>query len=179
MASFTGERSGVQFLEIDFDPEPVILAAAFNTFALNIRSFRVPLERSVRQVLAPSLAQNFEEGGRPAWIPLSDITIAEKTRKGAKDPSKILVRSGQLMKKAGQINMWTIKGPSGEAFINAGTLGKVFYGVYHNFGMAGGADEPGYPQREWAMIQPEDANEIEEIFFVWIEERALAAGVTI
>lgn len=177
--SFSGSRSGVEFVSIDFEPEPIILAAAFETFSINIKSFRVPLERSVRKVLAPSLAKNFEVGGRPPWIPLTDTTIQEKTRKGASDPGKILVRSGQLARKAGQINMWVVKGPAGEAYINAGTLGKVFYGVYHNFGMASGADEPGYPQREWAMIQPEDANEIEEIFFIWIEERALAAGVAL
>jgi phage gpG-like protein len=179
MASFTGNRSGVQFLEIDFNPEPIILAAAFEKFGMDIRSFRVPLERSVRQVLAPSLAENFEAGGRPAWIPLSDITIKEKARKGFSNAGKILVRTGALARKAGQVNFWTINGPAGEAYINQSALGDVFYGVYHQFGMAGGADEPGFEARPWALIQEEDANEIEEIFFTWIEERATAIGMSI
>lgn len=131
MAGFQGSRSGVEFLEITFDPSPFIIAAAFEKFGMDIRSFRVPLERSVRQVLAPSLRQNFEEGGRPPWIPLSDITIQEKARKGAKEPSKILVRSGKLAKKAGQINLWKINGPAGEASISPDTMADVFYGVYH------------------------------------------------
>lgn len=179
MAGFTGSRSGIEFIEIDFDPHPFVVAAAFEKFGMDIRSFRVPLERSVKRVLAPSLARNFEEGGRPPWIPLSDITIKEKARKGSATPSTILVRSGALKRKAGQINFWTINGPAGEAYINPATLGPVFYGVYHQFGMASGADEPGYPARPWALIQEEDANEIEEIFFDWIEERARAAGVSI
>jgi phage gpG-like protein len=179
MAVGTGSRSGIDFIEIDFDPHPIILAAAFEKFGMDIRSFRVPLERSVREVLSPSLKENFEQGGRPPWIPLSDITIAEKARKGVSNPSKILVRSGALATKAGQINLWTIDGPAGEAYVNQNTMGTVFYGVYHQGGMATGADQPGYPAREWAVIQPEDMNNIEEIFFEWIEERALRAGVSI
>jgi len=178
-SGFTGERSGVQFLEIDFEPEPVILAASFETFGLDIRSFREPLLRSVRQVLAPSLKKNFDVGGRPAWIPLSDITIAEKSRKGASDPSAPLIRSGKLRRKAGQINFWHIDGVAGEASISPERLGDVIYGAYHQFGTAESADQPGFPAREWALIQTEDANDIEEIFFEWIEERALRAGVVI
>jgi phage gpG-like protein len=176
---FVGQRSGIQFMEIDFDPEPIILAAAFETFGLNIKSYREPLDRSVRQVLAPSLKKNFEAGGRPPWIPLSDITIQEKSRKGASRPSDPLVRTGALARKAGQINLWTINGPAGEAFINQSALGDAWYGALHQEGMAEGADEAGFPARPWAVIQEEDANEIEEIFFTWIEEEALKAGVTI
>jgi phage gpG-like protein len=172
-------RSGVEFLEVDFRPEPVVLAAAFGKFNLDIRSFRAPLDRAVREVFAPSLARNFEEGGRPPWIPLSDITIAEKARKGASEPSKILVRTGALARKAGQINFWQVNGPEGEAYISQNTLGRVFYGVYHQGGMASSADEPGYPARPWAVFQPQDADEVEVIFFEWIEERAARAGVSI
>lgn len=179
-SSFTGSRSGVQFMEIDFNPEPIILAAAFEKWGMDIRSFKEPLERSVRQVLSPSLTKNFDVGGRPAWIPLSDMTIKEKTRKGyAGVAGTPLVRTRALAKQVGYYNLWVINGPAGEAYISPAKMSGVFYGVYHNFGMAGGADEPGYPAREWAIIQTEDANEIEEIFFDWIEERALKAGVTI
>jgi phage gpG-like protein len=179
-SSFTGSRSGVQFLEIDFDPEPIILAAAFEKWGMDIRSFREPLEKSVRQVLSPSLSKNFEVGGRPTWTPLSDITIKEKARRGYGNAERPLIRTGSLSKQVGYYNLWVINGPAGEAYISPGKMEGVFYGVYHNFGMtSGGADEVGYPQREWAIIQTEDADNIEEIFFDWIEERALKAGVTI
>jgi phage gpG-like protein len=177
--SFTGSRSGVEFLEIDFDPSPIVLAAAFETFGLDIRSFREPLLRSVRQVMAPSLRKNFDEGGRPPWIPLGDITVKEKTRKGSRTPDAPLIRSGKLRRLAGQVNFWTIDGPAGEAYISPGKLGEVFYGVYHQYGTEDVGTASGFPAREWAMIQEDDANEIEEIFFEWIEERAARAGVAI
>lgn len=177
--ALVGSRSNVDFLEVDFKPEPVVVAAAFEKFGMDIRSFKEPLDRAVRKVFAPSLAQNFEEGGRPPWIPLSDITVAEKARKGVSDPGKILVRTGALAKKASQYNFWKINGPAGEAYISQDTLGRVFYGVYHQFGMAAGADQPGYPARPWAVFQPQDMDEVEVIFFEWIEERALRAGVSI
>jgi len=167
-------------MTIDFDPEPIIVAAAFEKWSLDIRSFKEPLEKSVRQVLSPSLSKNFEVGGRPTWTPLSDITVKEKSRRGFSDPGAPLIRTRKLAKQVGYYNLWVINGPAGEAYISSGKMEGVFYGVYHNFGMTGGgADEPGYPQREWAIIQTEDANEIEEIFFDWIEERARRAGVTI
>jgi len=170
-----GQRGDVQFMSIDFDPEPIILAGQFMKFGMDIRSFREPLERSVRQVMVPSLRANFDAGGRPPWQPLATLTVLAKVDKGAAEPMSPLILSGKLRRVAGQINLWSINGPEGEASISQEKLGDVWYGVIHQVG----AQTPtgNIPAREWALFQDEDMDKIEEIFWDWIGERALRSGV--
>lgn len=170
-------RSNIEFLTIDFDPEPVILAAQFFELSHMIKSFKVPLERSVREVIAPSISRNFAEGGRPAWQPLANSTVSVKSFMGATNPSAPLIFSGKLKRVAGQYNLWNINGPEGEASISQEKLGEVWYGIVHQNG-AETRFGP-IPAREWAVFQEEDADKIEEIFWEWLGERMVASGVAV
>jgi phage gpG-like protein len=147
-------------------PPASVLAAEFAGLSRSFKSFREPLLRSVREVMAPSLRRNFEVGGRPPWEPLADQTIDRKSlaphRAGFVGAP--LIRTGALMQAAGQINLWKIDKEAAEA------TGGPAYGIIHQEGWEFG------PAREWAIIQPEDANKIEDVFQRWIDERLRGAG---
>src|SRR4051812_5701346 len=97
-------------IDVSFSPSPILLAEGFNDFALSFRSFKEPLKRSIQEVVAPSLQQNFDVGGRPTpWIPLAETTLERRSKRGY--GSKPLKRSGRLQRTAGQLNIWKINGP--------------------------------------------------------------------
>jgi phage gpG-like protein len=81
-----------------------------------------PVMRLAGEVGTTSILRNFEDGGRPAWKPLSETTIRER-KKARKWPGRVLVRSGQLRR----------------IHTTAGALGVVFsapakYAAVHQFG---------------------------------------------
>lgn len=162
-----GNSSGIS---VEMIPSPIILAGQFDTFSANIKSFKEPLKRSIQKVIAPSIRKNFASEGRPSWDPLTDKTIANRAYEGY-GSGPILQRSGALMKVAGQFNIWTINGPAGEAYI-ADLPSRVWYGKIHQGGIGLDAFDSGsIVARPWAMIQPEDGPEIEEVFLDWLDER--------
>lgn len=169
-------RSGISMQWVGSTPR--MMASDFDKLGVNVRSFREPLKRSIQQVLAPSFQHNFDVGGRPTWRPLTDDTVTRKQRLGySPDP---LVRTGLLQRVAGQLNIWEIDRESAQ--VNVGNLPRASYGAVHQLGsefIAADGFSKGVPQRPWAVIQEEDANEVEEVFFTWIEERIdadIAAG---
>jgi phage gpG-like protein len=91
----------------DMSPTVGILAKNMDKFDLDIRSFRVPLERSVQGVMAPSFQRNFDVGGRPPWAPLSETTKLLKQKLGYGNRGT-LVRTGLLRRVVGQKNIWSI-----------------------------------------------------------------------
>jgi phage gpG-like protein len=166
-------------VEVTMIPSPYILASQFDKLGANIRSFKVPLERSIKQVLAPSFQKNFDVGGRPtAWEALSSITVDKKRSLGSRWPEKPLMRKGRLKRTAGQLNIWTIRGPEGIAYINR-LPSHSWYGILHQSGLGSGDafDAFGFPDRPWAVVQEEDARAIDKVFFDWIEERVAMAGL--
>lgn len=97
---------------LTFSPSLGIAAGRIAKLGLDIRSFREPIMRSIRQVMVPSIRRNFEEGGRPEpWEPLSDATIEMRTRGDGGDQT--LVRTGTLARVASQINIWTVTQTTG------------------------------------------------------------------
>src|SRR6266700_5966860 len=151
-------------VEIVFEPPAEIVAAAFFAFSIDIRSFHEPLKRSVQRVMAPSLQHNFEVGGRPPWPELAEGTINQKSGN-----DQILVNTGLLAQVAGQLNLWTIDMESA----SIQSMPRAEYGMYHQEGTSH------MPQREWAVIQPEDIESIDDVFGLWFEERLVAAGFLI
>lgn len=141
---------------IEFDmPGAVLLAAGLNAFSGKIRSFREPLERAVRQVIIPSIDQNFAAGGRPSWAPLSPTTIKQSN-------GSILIRTGALRQGATQLNNWTYS--STEAMMSQ-LPGRVWYGAIHQEG------SKNIPARPFAMIQAEDETKVDQVFEEWLIER--------
>jgi phage gpG-like protein len=169
---------GAMPIKVDFDPLPIILAGKFDKLGLDIRSFREPLKRSIQQVMIPSIAKNFDSGGRPRWPALTtDTEILREANGFSKGPA--LIRSGLLKRAATQLNLWTITPESAYvADMSVPQAGKSWYGVAQQMGYTGGYGAV-TPPRPFLMIQEEDIPEIEEVFLIWIEERMLLAGFSL
>jgi len=167
-------------VEMEFHPSPFIIARRLFELSNKLRSFREPLELSIREVMRPSIAKNFEVGGRPAWVPLSPKTIA---RKGG---GKILIEKGKLKGAATQRSIWNLTREA--AVIDPGALlAKAPYAGFHQAGTNKEGlpkavknergktifviGEVGVPARPYLMIQKEDATAIRRIFLAWLEEK--------
>lgn len=146
-------------------PPAAFLAEDFLALSLQVKSFHEPLKRSVQQVMAPSIAANFDAGGRPAWAPLADATIEDKDRLGF--PPDILIRTGKLKRVAQQLNIWTIT--SEEAYVS--DLPGAEYGFFHE----GGTQF--MPQRIFMDVTENDENKIADVFEAWIGERLASRGI--
>jgi phage gpG-like protein len=181
----------------EFKPTVAVSARAFQTLDLDIRSFRVPLKRSIQQVLAPSIGRNFVANGRPdGWVPYAEDTLTMK----ANDPKNkygnenMLRRSGLLWKTMQQYNIWTVT--EKQAAILS-LPDKVWYGQIHQAGYGmhastldhfaspaelksmGGRGSTFIPARPFAMFQTEDMDRVQDVFSHWLQERidARLAGI--
>ena len=153
-------------LELVIVPPVEMVVEDFVAIGLSLRSFREPLKRSVRDVVAPSIEQNFESGGRPPWPPLSESTLIVRSYDNSGDT--ILDRSGKLRKSATAQARWIFTTDEGSFTLPE----DVWYGIVHQNGLP----KKNIPQREFAVIQPEDEDKIEEVFWTWVSERFFAQG---
>lgn len=155
-----------------FLPSPVIIAADIDKMALDIRSFRVPLTRSVQQVMIPSIQENFASGGRPAWQSVADATRQIKANLGASLTP--LTRTGALKRNMGYVSMWDIT--TSQATI-AALPDRISYGSIHQSGSQSGSGRgSNIPARPFAVFQDADEEKISQVFDQWLAERARAAG---
>lgn len=180
-------------LDLQFEPSVGILARKVDKLGLDIRSFREPLKRIVKEVMIPSIKTNFITGGRPAWQPLAANTIRQKAKKGqSSDP---LLATGRLMRKMGQINIWHI---DTEKAMILDLPQDVWYGKVHQAGIGAqrtvtivdkrtgkkttfteedDSDTSGIPARPFVMVQPSDVDRMEEVLADWLDERIAKAGL--
>lgn len=145
----------MQLLDFDWEPWPAIVAAEYDTLGLAIDTFEKPLEEAVQRVMAPSLGRNFDVGGRPTWAPLSSVTLAIKAKKGYSGGT--LKATGALASGASSPALWRITSDTA-SLDNLPTD----YAGFHQSGTRK------MPQREWAVIQDEDADAVEELFDKWL-----------
>lgn len=153
-------------------PAPVILVRDFDNLAARVKSYREPLNRAIRQVMIPGIKERFDsEGGDVGgWEQLTFTTIDIRERDGyAAGP--ILDRSGIMRRRAVQVNMWTVT--QEEAFYS-GT--PTYYAKYHQKEGGGDSFDMGAPARPFLAMTAAHMDDIEEIFFDWIEERCRLAG---
>lgn len=179
-----------------FQPSIGILARDIDKLGLDIRSFREPLTRAIKQVMIPSIRKNFTQGGRPEpWEPLADYTQELRYAQGYSPVGPILVRSGSLMRNMGFLSMWTVT----QNFATIKDLPqRIWYGKVQQSGIGGFAalvskhggdigkaisqvDEHrsravNIPARPFVLIQEGDANDIQKVFDVWLGERAARSG---
>jgi len=127
-----GLRLDEGIFAFEFKPSIGILARDVDKLGIDIRSFREPLTRAIKQVMIPSFRQNFEEEGRPAWEPLSEATEMLREREGTSGP--ILRRSGKLKRVAQQLNIWSI---TTESATIRDLPPRVWYGKVHQAGVGG------------------------------------------
>lgn len=201
-ASMVRINSRIVNLSWDFRPTVGIVARDVDRLGIDIRSFREPLTRAIKQIMIPSFRKNFAAGGRPAWEPLTEATI--KLRGYSAWP--ILVRSGALRKAATTQSIWDIGVTS--AVIRK-LPARVWYGALHQEGYGGfgkvaeaarkklgpkatnkqvnalafkmieskgKAAAVVIPERPFIVMQPEDAEGIERVFAEWLGERAARVG---
>lgn len=118
-------------VSFEFKPTVGILARDVEKFGIDIRSFREPLRRAVKEVMIPSIKKNFTSQGRPGWEPLAEDTLLLRARIGKTGP--ILQRSGALMKNMGYTTMWTI---TQDYAIIKDLPQRVWYGKVHQEGVS-------------------------------------------
>lgn len=182
---------GALALGIQVTPSPILVAKDLQNYGNGIKSFKDPLRKAIREVMAPSFQKNFDEEGRPAWADLAEYTINEKERLGYSG-KKILERTGNLRRVVGQLNIWEIEGgygkKDGRAFVKelpgaeyggihqTGSRGQIFRRLPGNVqqilrerSLGGRGD---IPPRPFLQFQPEDRPKIERIFENWHDERA-------
>lgn len=191
--------AGSLSFQFDFIPSIGIFAGKIDKLGVDIRSFREPLTRAVKEVMIPSIAANFEYGGRPPWPPLADATWATRGALGWSGGGPLML-SGDLYKTMQQLNIWTITQQSATI---RDIPQKVWYGKVHQAGAGGGGGGSvrkitmsgrsarkkgalyqnlgsggdsgrGYvniPARPFVLIQPEDHEAIIEIFEDWLQDR--------
>jgi phage gpG-like protein len=121
-------REGI--VSFSFKPTLGILARDVEKFGIDIRSFREPLRRAVKQVMIPSIAKNFSQQGRPGWEPLAEDTVLLRERIGKTGP--ILNRTGTLKKNMTYTTMWDI---TQDYAIIKDLPQRVWYGKVHQEGM--------------------------------------------
>jgi phage gpG-like protein len=181
-------------VQMHFEPSIGISARKLDKLGLDIRSFREPLRRSVKEVMIPSIRMNFDSGGRPPWEGLAGKTIY---RKGGS--TKILVTTGALQRVATQLNIWTI---DSEKALISNLPQSVWYGKVHQAGYGGGTQQKkvriknvatgqwdeftesgaesgtgAIPARPFIVMQNEDIMAIERVFSDWLGEKIAAAGL--
>jgi phage gpG-like protein len=120
----------------EFKPSLGIVAKDIDRLAIDIRSMREPLTRSVRDVMVPSIRTNFDVGGRPGWDPLATSTVMR--RGGRAEP--ILVRKGALRRGVTTISVWTI---TQTAATIKDLPDRIWYGKVHQSGSEGGGGSAG------------------------------------
>lgn len=156
---------------VTFEPTIGITARRIDKLGMDIRSFREPLTRVIREVVAPSIRKNFDVGGRPGWEPHSSSTEEIISRLGR--PSRgVLVATGTLRQVAGQLNIWDI---SQDAAILRGLPSHVWYGAIHQAGRRGTGRANTIPQRQFVMLQRQDEADMAAVFEKWLGERIDAA----
>jgi phage gpG-like protein len=124
--------TGMMLATVDFEPTVGIVAAKIDRLGMDIRSFREPLTRSIKEVMIPSFRKNFDAGGRPSWEPLSDSTLEIRSRLGT--GTQMLKQSGRLEKAATSFNIWKVSTTSA---IILRLPERVWYGKLHQAGYGG------------------------------------------
>ena len=155
-------------MSVDVTPDSRIMGAAFGAVARGFRTYRAPLEQSVRSIAIPGIIENFEVGGRPPWVPHSEATEVRRSREGTLggEPQDILIESGTLFGDAVKLARWSFS--SDEEYIS-NLPNRSAYGRYHQTGTSKS------PRRPWASLNTEDVDGIEDIFNRWRDGIVLAS----
>jgi phage gpG-like protein len=167
-------------LEVIFSPSLAIVAGRIDKLGLDIRSFKEPLTKAVKDVVIPSIQKNFEAGGRPKWQKLAPMTVE---RKGG--DTTILRSSGALQRGMKSLNIWTI----GKNYAVLQDLpDNIWYGKVHQAGLGNTSkalkivgqkqtvkiSDGGIPARPFVVLQKADERDITSIFRHWLDGRIRA-----
>lgn len=107
-------------------PSLGMVAKDVDKLGLDIENMRVPITRSIVQVMIPSIDKNFDAEGRPPWEELADYT--KKVRGGS---GPILNRTGKLKRGVTKLHIWSIKNDSATIIE---LPPEIWYGAIHQSG---------------------------------------------
>lgn len=181
---FAGVKSGMANsmpFEIQIIPNPVILVGEMEGLSARISSARKPLERAIKEVVIPSINQNFAAEGRPeGWDQLVQNTVSQREELGFGGEHPILQRTTKLYKAATAFARWKIV--KDQAYVDNWPQ-SVWYGPVHQGGAVYSTDsfgDVGIPARPFMMIQdPQDVDDIEKVFDRWLGENLAQAGFVV
>lgn len=184
-------------------PSLGIVARDVDRLGLAIKNMKVPLEKSIKEVMIPSIRRNFDVGGRPPWEPLADYTVQVRGNTGP-----ILQATGALKRGVTQLSIWDI----GNSSATVKSLPQyIWYGAIHQEGLGSfgkhiraakkllGGKASGksvlkkafellgkvpperqkkmsIPQRQFLMFQEDDMDDIQQVFAEWLEDEAKKVG---
>jgi phage gpG-like protein len=149
---------------VEITPKPRKVGAQFIRAGAELTNLRAPLEQSVRRVVIPSIQENFFQGGRPQWEPLSDETISRRERESTGETP--LVESGRGETHALSRARWRITRNSAEYPANWPSSSS-----YMKFQQTGAEF---LPARPFATIQDEDLTGIEREFGRFLDHIVIA-----
>jgi len=116
-------------------PSIGIVAKDIDRMGLALASFKEPLEKSIKDVMMPSIRKNFESGGRPEkWPPLAEYTLQVKGLAGVEGGDKPLIRTGALQRGASSFKIWDIGNTSATV---RSLPDNIWYGAIHQQGSGG------------------------------------------
>lgn len=168
----TSSASAGPLLELTFEPSLAKVEAHIKVLALELKDFKEPLQKCIKDVIIPSIQANFAAGGRPAWAPYAQETLDFHKMLGESLSDSLLVKTGALKSAMGSESIWTIS--STEAYI-AGLPSNVWYGYLHQQGYPGGSGNGPIPARPFAMLQEQDLADIDKVFDKWLHEAIIKA----
>jgi phage gpG-like protein len=141
-----------------------------NSLALGIRTgTRDLLESAVDEVARPSIAANFQAGGRPPWDKLADSTLERRERAGL--GSRPLIATGRGMAAALDRDRWAITRT--EASYPGGGWPAV--GGWRRFHQEG-AEDGHFPARPIVRHQPEAERALDRVGLAWLDGNLRRAG---
>lgn len=149
-------------IEIDIRPfminSDLIRTSSFR-LARQFGNMSIPLIRSIKKVVIPSMIRNYMLQGRPTWQPLAESTIERRTRSG--DYPRILIDTEKLARISTSWPIWRIDGVKADM---EALDAVVPYAKYHQSGTTN------MPARPFALLQLKDIENIVIIFDDWIRE---------
>jgi phage gpG-like protein len=137
-------------------------------FGLHVGTRRL-LERAVDEVVRPSIAANFEAGGRPPWDELAEATLERRERAGLGD--RPLIASGQGMAAALDRDRWAITRT--EASYPGGGWSRP--GAYIRFHQEG-AEDGHFPARPFVRLTDRDERALDRVGLGWLDGNLRRAG---
>lgn len=126
--------------------------AAIDLLGEHLDDFDEPLTAALELVIIPSIAKNFEVGGRPKWAKLSTSWALRRI------PGPILIQTGAMFQSTQAVANWTVSDDS----VQLDGL-NIKYAPFHQYGTRK------MPARPFVMYQPEDVEEIVQIFEIWVD----------
>ncbi len=188
---FSNKMTTFEGFELIFNPGIGFTTAKINELGMALESFKEPLDKSVVEVMRPSIRQNFRSGGRPKWKKLEPGTIKNRLYQGT--GTAILMATRTMFDSAADESNWTISDKN--AVYTGDTLDAASpYAKYHQRGTGprkskksgkpisksaqkilddirkkGG--EGGMKKRPFLMIQEKDKIQIQAIFNKWLKKQ--------